>query len=160
MGVVEQSSGAVESQLSELEDCYGSFSINQRTIDVPTAQYEQKRERSGSEQIELHAKICNGESQVLHVNANGNRILPFTTESIGAKLESALREAVADRTGVQCQVDELVGVTILGIRDGDEPDRETIYQLAALFEGQPASGSLSDSALWKEYEPDSQPVYL
>lgn len=160
MGAVEHSSGLVESQLSALEDSYDSFSINQRTVSVPTPQYEQKREGSKNPQIELYAKVTNDTSDVLYVDTDIHRVLPSTTASVDDGLEETVRETVKEKTGIECEVEGIAGVTILGIRDEDDTDRNPIYRLAVLFEADSKGGSVGENATWDQYDPDAHPVYV
>lgn len=159
MGVVEHSSGAVESQLSVLENSYGSFSIHQRTVSVPSAQYEEVRSLSGSN-VEVHAKVTNSSSEALHVSENGGAVLPSTVTTVEDSLETVVCSVVVERTGITCEVTELLGVTILGVNDRTDPERETLYRLAILFDARQVDGSTTENAVWKEYDQDAHPAYL
>jgi len=159
MGVVEQTRGAVESQLSALEESYGSFSVNQRTVTVPTAEYEQKRDRSGREDVDVYAKVHNEESEVLYVDTDDGRVLPSTETGIDEQLEGAARATVDEMAGIACEIRGIEAVTILGLHDGDDSARETIYTLAVLFEGEYIKGELGSKAHWQQFDPDDHPVY-
>jgi isopentenyl diphosphate isomerase/L-lactate dehydrogenase-like FMN-dependent dehydrogenase len=159
MGVVEQSRGTVESQLSVLEDAYDSFSINQRTVVVPTAQYERKHAASASNEVEIHTKVTNAESDVLHIQTDGTATLPSLTAPVGSDLEAKVRAAVVE-TGIECDVDGVAGATMLGIRDRNDAEREPLYRLAVLFEAHRQAGSINDNAIWKQYEPETHPIYI
>lgn len=160
MGAVEHSSGLVESQLSALEDTYDSFSINQRTVSVQTSQYEQKREGSENPQIELHAKVTNDASDVLYIDTDSHKVLPSTTATVDDGLEETLRTTVKEKTGAECEIEGIDGVTILGIRDEDDADRKPVYRLAVLFEARRRGGSIGENATWEQYNPDAHPVYV
>lgn len=159
MGVVEQTSGAVESQLSALEESYGSFSVNQRSVTVPTEQYERKRGRDGCEQVDLYIKVENDDSEALHVDEDGAAVLPSTETTIDTMLERAARTTVEETTGVDCRIEGIEAVTILGLRDGNDTDRETVYTLAVLFEASHASGETGPDADWQSFDPNDHPVY-
>jgi hypothetical protein len=159
MGVVEQSSGAVESQLSVLENSYESFSTHQRTVSVPSAQYENLRTFSESK-VEVHAKVTNDCSEVLHVDEDGEMVLPSTVTTVEDCLEKGLCSTVEESTGIRCRITEVVGVTILGVNDRTDPDRETVYQLAILFDANRVDGSTTERAVWKEFDPDIHPAYF
>ena len=159
MGVVEQTSGAVESQLTALEESYGSFPVNQRTVTVPTAEYEQRRDRSDCEEIDLYAKVQNDDAEVLYVDVEGKRVLPSTRVSIDADLERAACTTVTEMADVSAEMQGIEAVTILGLHDGNDESRETVYTLAVLFEGQHTDGSLSSEAVWREFDADDHPVY-
>lgn len=159
MGVVEQTSGAVESQLSALEESYGPFSVNQRTVTVPTAEYEQQRDGSDCEEVDIYAKVRNDDAEVLYVDADGKQSLPSTRASIDDKLERAARTRVTEVADISCEIQGIEAVTILGLHDGNDENRETVYTLAVLFEGQYTGGSLSTEAVWREFDADDHPVY-
>jgi hypothetical protein len=159
MGVVEQTSGAVESQLSALEESYGSFSVNQRTITVPTAEYEQKRDRPGCEEVDIYTKVRNENSAVLHVDTDGKRVLPSTSATIDDELEQTARTTVREMADITCEIQGIEAVTILGLHDGNDSGRETVYTLAVLFEGQYIDGTLASEAVWREFDADDHPVY-
>lgn len=158
MGVVEQTSGAVESQLSALEESYGSFSVNQCTVSVPTDEYEQKRDESSCKEVAIHAKVRNEEEEVLYVD-DGRELLPSTTTTIDAELEQVARTTVGDLAGVTCRIEGIEAVTILGLHDGNDGSRETVYTLAVLFEGEYTSGKTAENAVWKSFDPDDHPAY-
>ncbi|WP_436900921.1 hypothetical protein [Halovenus halobia] len=159
MGVVEQTSGAVESQLSALEESYGSFSVSQRTVTVPTAQYENRRGEDGCQQIDLYAKVHNEQSEVLHVEREGPTVLPSAETTIDAELERVARQTVETEAGVTCQIDGVDAVTILGLQDATDTDRETVYTLAVVFEAQYTDGAPDDPAVWKSFDAEDHPAY-
>lgn len=158
MGAAEQTGGAVESHLSTLEETYDSFAVNQRTVAVSSGQYEREQERSDCE-IELHAKVENDDGEVLHLQEDGSGILPSTLTTPDDSLEPTLQEAVQESTGIDCAITSISSVTILGVRDAAETDRDPVYRLAAVFEGEHDGGSLNEDAEWKQFEMSSHPVY-
>jgi hypothetical protein len=159
MGVVEQTSGAVESQLTSLEETYGSFSVNQRTVAVPTAQYERRCGENGCERIDLYAKIHNDAAEVLHVEPEGTTVLPSAETTIDADLEQIARETVASEAGIDCRIEGLEAVTILGLQDGADTDRETVYTLAVLIEGHSTDGTPDSDAVWESFDAGDHPAY-
>jgi len=159
MGVVEQSGGAVESQLSALEEAYGSFSVNQRTVTVPTAQYENRCGEDGCRQLDLYAKVRNDHSEVLYVEREGRKILPSVETNIDAELEQTARETVESEAGISCQIESVDAVTILGLQDVSDPDRETVYTLAVMIEGQYVGGMPDSGALWAPFDAGEHPAY-
>ncbi len=159
MGVVEETSGAVESQLSALEESYGSFSVNQRTVTVPTAQYENRRGEDGRQQIDLYAKVRNEQSEVLHVEREGTTALPSAETTIEAELEETARETVKSEAGIDCHIEGVEAVTILGLQDATETDRETVYTLAVVFEAEYSDGTPDDAAVWESFDAEHHPAY-
>lgn len=158
MGAVEQSNGAIESQLSVLEEAYDSFPVNQRTVTVPTAEYERRRERNRA--VELYIKVRNERSEVLHLDTDHQPVLPSTTAPIDAPFDERLQSTVEQQAGVQCHVEGLSGVTILSLRDKNDADRETVYCLGAMFDAEHSGEADSDGAVWQEFDPGVHPAYL
>lgn len=158
MGVVEQTSGAVESQLTALEESYDSFPVNQRTVTVPTAEYEQERGRSGAE-VDVRAKVRNESAGVLYVDTDEGRALPATRTSLDGELEDAARTTVDEMAGVSCEIEGIEAVTILGLHDDSDEDRETVYSLVVLFEAQYTNGTLGPDAVWRESDAESGAVH-
>lgn len=148
MGLVEQSDSAIESQLSVLEESYGSFAVNQRTVAVPSEQYERVRERPARE-VELRARIENDSAELLHVDQKEGEVLPSTVTTVDDHLEGELRAEVETTTGISCRLEELSAVTILGFRDADVEERDTIYRLILVYDGVSAGGSIEQPAEWR-----------
>lgn len=159
MGVVEQTSGAVESQLTSLEETYGSFSVNQRTVTVPTEQYERRCGKEGCRRIDLYAKVHNDDAEVLHVEREGTTVLPSAETTIDAALEQAARETVESEAGIRCRIEGLEAVTILALQDGDDTDRETVYTLAVQVEATHTGGTTDADAVWESFDAGDHPAY-
>jgi ADP-ribose pyrophosphatase YjhB (NUDIX family) len=159
MGVVEQTSGAVESQLSSLEERYGSFSVNQHTVTVPQAQYEDRRGKDGCEQIDLYVKGRNDHSDVLHVEREGATALPSAETTVDAELERVARQTVEAEAGISCQVEGVDAVTILGLQDATETERETVYTLAVMVAAEHTEGTADEAAVWDSFDPGDHPAY-
>jgi len=153
MGAVEQSSGEIESYLSTLEESYGSFSINQRTVTISPEQYEQ--ERAKDDAVAVHLKVRNESGDVLHVEDGGSPALPSTTVSMDESLEPPAKAVVTEETGVSCRIEELSAVTILGLHDEANPESETLYRLAVLFEATLENDPGDGQAVWKDHDPES-----
>jgi len=158
MGAVEQSSGVVESYLSTLEESYGSFSINQRTISISADRYTEERTREAT--VELRVKVENEHAEVLHVEAEGSPTLPSTTVQMDEPLEATVRSTVAEKAGIECRIQDLDSVTILGLHNTDEEESETLYRLAVTFEATHEGGTAGDGALWKEEDSMGNPVFV
>lgn len=148
MGLVEQSDSAIESQLSVLEESYDSFAVNQRTVAVPSEQYERVRERPARE-VELRARIENDSAELLHVDHEDGEVLPSTVTTVDDHLEGALRSEVETTTGISCRLEELSAVTILGFRDAELEERDTIYRLILVYDGVSDGGSIEQPAEWR-----------
>lgn len=146
MGVVEQSQETVEAHLSVLGDSYESFPVNQTTVTVPTEQYRRERERADEGSVDLYTKVENDQSEVLHVENDGELVLPWTRTTEDS-IECVALDTVEESTGISCQLEGINQATILGIHDGDS-EHEAVYRLAVVFEGVPESGSPNTDAIW------------
>lgn len=146
MGVVEQSQKAVEANLSELDDAFGSFPVNQTTVAVPVDEYRRERERADRGCVDLYARVENDAAEVLHVENDDELMLPWT-RTTEETIERAAADAVAEKTGVSCRLDEVQHATILGVHPSDAED-DAVYRLAVVFEGVPVSGSTNTDAVW------------
>ena len=146
MGVVEQSHESVESYLSVLDDSYGSFPINQRTLAVSTGEYERECERASAGRVDLYTKVVNDDAEVLHLRRDDEVVLPSTRVS-DVPFEPVLRERVEDATGLSCTINGVDQATILGVVD-TENDRDAVYRLAVVFEASPLSGQKASDAVW------------
>jgi ADP-ribose pyrophosphatase YjhB (NUDIX family) len=158
MGAVEQSSGVVESYLSTLEESYGSFSINQRTVSVSADRYAEEHAREAT--VELRVKVENEDAEVLHVEADGTPTLPSTTVQMDESLEPTVRSTVAEKAGIECQIQELEAVTILGLHNADDEESETLYRLEIIFEATHEGGTAGEEAVWKEHDSERNPVFV
>ena len=153
MGAVEQSSGEIESYLSSLEESYGSFSINQQTVTVSAEQYD--REYTENDSVEVYVKVENESQDILHLDEGGEPTLPSTTVPFGESLEPMVKSTVAQEAGVNCRIQTLETVTILGLHKSDSGDSETLYRLAMVFEAKTPTGGGNERVVWKDYEPES-----
>jgi len=158
MGVVERSSANVESCIAMLEESYSSFSVNQTSISVSTAQYEQARAEARKDRLDLYAKVRNSDNEVLHVRAGDALALPSTTTGGKRSLEGAVCETVADRTGIECSITGVDRATILGISERGNEDADTVYRLAVLFEARHITGAVNENAVWQRTTIPPQPI--
>lgn len=149
MGAVEHSSGTIEACLSDLEQMFGSFSVNQTTFTVPPARYE----RLGANMdgcVDLYAKIRNQAAEILHVTRSGEDGLPHATGTPSESLVGTIRRQVRTQTGVTCVIDGIDRATIIGVRDAESHDRDACYRLSVVFNGFRRAGAPTDRAEWRE----------
>jgi hypothetical protein len=159
MGVAEQSREHVEDKLAELEAAHGSFDINQTTITVPGEQYASMRDRGNPEPVSMYIAVRNEEDDVLHVDGEGDLELPGVQTELDASLGAAIREAVQERTGVDCVIEGIEQVTIAGLRNGADPNAGTLYNLVVVFNGSYQTGVPTEEASWRQLDEDVQPAY-
>jgi len=158
MGVVERSSANVKSCIAALEESYSSFSINQTSIAVSPAQYEQACEEAREDRIDLYAKVRNDDAEVLHVQKQDAVALPSTSTAVDRSLELAVCDAVAEVTGVECSITAVDRATIIGISNAEDDDCGTIYRLAIVFEATRESGTANADAVWQRTAAAPQPI--
>ena len=159
MGVAERSREHVETKLEELEETYGSFAINQTTITVPGEQYTSMRERGNPKPIAVYAAVENEDGEILHVDGDDDSELPGRQVDLEESLESTVREEVRDSTAVDCTVDGVEHVTIAGLRNAEDPNDETLYNLVVVFSATHDSGSPADRATWVRLDEGLQPAH-
>jgi len=159
MGVPERSRERVEAKLDEFEEIYGSFVVNQTTITLPDDQYTRLRERGNPEPVAAYVAVYNDDDEILHVDAGGDHELPGIAAQLDESLVPALREEVADTAGVDCAVDNLDQVTIAGLRNTDDPDAKTLYNLVTVFHATHEAGVPAEEATWFETTESVQPIY-
>lgn len=143
----------VDEYLSELEVAYGSFSINQTTISLPSDRYESVREREPK--VDAYVRVHRDGSEVLHVNQNDDGNLPGVSVAFDGNAELQVRRAVREVAGIDCKIEGLERVTITGVRDADTPERDPLYHLTVVFTASYVGGTLDDHAEW---EPVTAPV--
>lgn len=146
MGAVEQSYEAVESYLSTLERSYDSFGVNQTTLAVEPRRYERERERALAGSVDVYTRVVNDSGEVLRVHRESDLVLP-ATRTATEPFERVARAAVEEQTGVDCRIDGLDEVTILGIRNRAN-GHDSVYRLAIVFEASPRTGSTNGDAVW------------
>ncbi|WP_152035115.1 hypothetical protein [Halobacteriaceae bacterium SHR40] len=148
----------MESYLSTLEESYGSFSINQRTVALSAEQYTEEDDREAT--VELQIQVENEDAEVLYVEEGGTLTLPSTTVSMDESLEPTVKSTVAEKAGIECRIQELDTVTILGLHNADDGESETLYRLAVIFEATHESGAVDEQAIWKEENTERNPVFV
>lgn len=133
MSVAEVSRDRVEERLVALEGEYSGFPINQTTLGVPSDAYERAGERCERGIVDAYVQLYNDDEDVLLVERDGEWVVPHgepvTDERVVPGTEAAIRRS----TGVSCSLTDLARVTILGVRDEDNPDRPPVYRLIAVF---------------------------
>ncbi len=151
MGIPERSRERVEDHIAGLEEAYGSFPVNQTTVTLPGERYgtvcERERETGGF--VDAYIQVRDSERNVLHVADDGETDLPGVRVAMSTRTEPAVRQAVRERTGVRCTVDDVARTTIAGVRNADDHDRGTVYHLVVVFSGQHVEGAPAEDAVWR-----------
>lgn len=150
MGAVETSYSVVENHLEQLGETYQSFAINQTTVAVATDRYEREKATSDPEVIEVYTRVHNDDSEILHVNDGDALELPRATTASVTDVEATARQAVEDAAGIECILEGLDAVTIIGVRDANDDSRPTVYRLIAVFDAVVADDTAATDVEWEQ----------
>jgi ADP-ribose pyrophosphatase YjhB (NUDIX family) len=154
VSIAESSRDRVEGHLTALEESYASFPVNQTTLGVATDVYERTREQCRKGIVDLYVTVHNDTEDVLVVDREDAWEVPNASPAASERLEAEARRAVEAETGVECSITDLERVTILGLVDENDADRETLYRLVAVFDGHAVAGSPGSDGEWRAQLPD------
>jgi len=146
MSVAEVSRDRVEERLVALEEAYSGFPINQTTLAVPSDAYERASRRCERGIVDAYVQLYNDNEDVLLVDRDGEWVVPHGEPGTGERVVPGTEAAVREVTGVECSLTELSRVTILGVRDEDDPDRPPVYRLVAVFVAETDGDGAADDA--------------
>ena len=155
MAVPDLSRDRVEERLGALEEGYASFTVNQTTLSVSPEAYERTRARSDAGLTDVYVQIYGEDGDVLLVEKDDGWVIPHVKPGLEESLELGTRRAVAADTGVECRITDLERVTILGVRDETDPERDPVYRLVTIFVGERVSGSPGEAVAWHSSLPDA-----
>lgn len=165
MSVAEGSRERVEDRLVALEEDYSGFPVNQTTLAVPRGTYERASERCERGVVDAHVQLYNAEDDVLLVEDDDEWMIPHIEPRASDRVVPGTERIIRERTGLDCGITGVKRVTILGIRDEDDPDRPSVYRLSAVFtaEGTREGESLAEEVpvgatediRWESTLPDS-----
>lgn len=150
MGVVARSREAVAERLAGLRLAYGSAPVNQTTLTVSGDRFARIAEQHSGGIVDAYVAVENADDEVLHVDTDAGLELPGTATTTDTSLERAARDAVESATGVVCELGDLQRVTIEGVRNGDDPEGETLYRLVAVFTARYLDGEADTDAEWTD----------
>lgn len=165
MSVAEGSRVRVEERLVALEEGYSGFPVNQTTLAVPRGAYERASEQCDRGLVDAYVQLYNDQEDVLLVEHDGEWVVPHGEPRASERVVPGTERIIRERTGVDCEITGVRRVTILGIRDEDDPDRPAVYRLIAVFtaqrirdvdsltENQPLGAT--DDIRWESTLPDS-----
>jgi len=145
----------VADRLGVLEQAYGSFPVNQTTLSVSADAYDRARERYSEGLADVYVQVYDETDDVLLVERTNGWAVPRVEPGVDDRLETGTRRNLAARTGVECRLVDLKRATILGVRDGGDPDRDPVYRLVTVFAAEHTGGSPRDGAAWHTDLPDS-----
>jgi ADP-ribose pyrophosphatase YjhB (NUDIX family) len=155
MGVADLSRDVVEERLGALEEAYASFAVNQTTLGVSPKTYRRARDHFTEGLADVYVQVYDEDGDVLLVEGDREWVVPSVNPPSDASLELGVCRALADHTGVECEVTDLERVTILGVCHEDDPDCATVYRLVAVFAARRTGGAPDDDATWHSELPES-----
>jgi len=131
-----------------LQERHGSFPVNQTTLSLSPDAYADAVSRAEDGFADVYVRVHNDDGDVLHVEHDGRPRVPRCVGNSAKPLVERACNAVHESTGVDCEIDEIVRVTIAGVRNADDPDAETVYRLLVLLDAVYDSGSLQNG-VWQ-----------
>jgi ADP-ribose pyrophosphatase YjhB (NUDIX family) len=155
MAVADLSRDVVEERLGALEEAYSSFTVNQTTLGVSQESYDRARDRCTEGLADVYVKVSDDTGDVLLVERDQGWVVPSVRPPASDSLEIGVARALAEETGVECRITGLERVTILGICHEDDPERETVYRLVAVFTAERTTGTPASDAAWHSDLPDA-----
>lgn len=136
MNVSERSEGWVADQLSRLTDEYGSVSVHQLSWTVPAERYHRVTEAEDGERAIAGVHVTNAENNTLLVRDRHNEwVCPRGPVDTDESLEDGAVRNVRETTGIDCTVEDVERITIIGISDEEDRDRPPVYCLVVRFVG-------------------------
>jgi hypothetical protein len=132
--------------IDSLQRHHGPFPVNQTTLSLAPEAYRDAVERASDGFADVYVRVENDDGDVLHVQTDGRSRVPRCVGRSTKPLAERARNAVREATGVQCVIDEIVRVTIAGVRNAANSDADTVYRLLVLFEASHAAGQARDGS--------------
>lgn len=148
MSAADLSGDRIADRLGALEDGWASFPVNQTTLSVSPDAYERARRRCESGLADVYVQIYDEEDDVLLVEGDDGWVVPHAQPDPDVSLERGTCRALAEQTGVQCELTALERATILGVRNDADSDVEPVYRLVAVFGADRVGGSPAPGAAW------------
>jgi hypothetical protein len=138
----------VSETLARLQERYQPFEVNQTSVGVPTAVYE---EVADAGHVDAHVSVRNDGGELLVRTDGGHTPNVQFDPDAAAPVDAPLEAAFEAETGVACTVEDLGEVSIVAVYDQSHEDREPVYVLEAHFTGHYEEGSIGEEGLsWSE----------
>jgi hypothetical protein len=144
--MVGRSTDAIGDGIESLQQRYGSFPVNQTTLSLCPDAYRDTVDRAEEGIADVYVRVHNDDGEVLQVEADGRQRVPRCVGTSERPLRERARRAVEQTTGVTCTVDEIVRVTIAGVRNAQDADAETVYRLLVLFDATYEGGTVRNGS--------------
>jgi len=131
-----------------LQEHHGPFPVNQTTLSLSPEAYHDAVKRATDGVADVYIRVHNDDGEVLHVETDGRRRVPRCVGESAKPLADRACRAVQEATGIDCVIDEIVRVTIAGVRNAEDPEAETVYRLLVLFDAAHDSGQ-TQNGVWQ-----------
>lgn len=136
MNEAERSEQWVTDQLDRLEEVYGSAPVHQLGWTVPPARYERAADADGIERAVAGVHVTNDADEVLLIrDGHDEWACPRGPVDPGESLEEGAKRNVREATGIDCSIDSVERITIVGIGDETDRERPQVYCLVVRFVG-------------------------
>jgi len=136
-------SGDVSRYLNALYDAYDHFDVRQTTVSVDRERFEAIADRPDG--IAVRVELESEGELIVRPDGDGWTLPGGVIES--APEPDAVAGAVERWTGIDCAIDELDRVSLVGVRcDG----RPRLWIVSATFSATVTGGSPGENAVWRE----------
>lgn len=163
MSLAHRSKGRVQAHLDRLSETYGSFECVERTWRLPSEGYERAVERFENGTVGgAGVWVSNDDGSVLLVRDVGDDgwSEPAGKVEPGERPEVTARREVAEETGIECTIDDVLLAQVVETLDADAPGRTPVYRLIVIFAGTSVSGEVTPAdgeiaaARWWDRHPE------
>ena len=151
-----RSSEAISIYLDRLYDAYDEFDVQQTTVTVSPGEFTTVATRGDSARVRVRVEGSDG---VLAVRSDDGWSPPGgTVETLSddwlagdptTSLETAAPKLVRRQTGIDCRVNDLLRLSLVCLQCEQSGDQ--VWEVSALFSGEPESGTPIEGAAWREH---------
>ncbi|MFC5970428.1 NUDIX domain-containing protein [Halomarina salina] len=139
----------VRSILSSLRGTYGHCPVRQTTISVPTTTYDRLRGLAERSVVDVGVRVNNARGESLVVRNEGGWTDPCGHVEDGESIEAGACRVFHETADFTCDIEGLLGITILCLTDASDAARAPIYRLGALFDGGRTEGTGCEECQWR-----------
>jgi ADP-ribose pyrophosphatase YjhB (NUDIX family) len=125
----------VENQLGRLTDEYDSSSVHQTSWTVPAERYDRIAGIAADERAAAGVRVTNDDEVLLVRDRRDEWSSPRGRVGPDESLEEGAIRNVREATGIECTVEDVERISMVGVGDETDRDRSSIYCLVVLFAG-------------------------
>lgn len=125
----------VRSELTSLRGRYGGCPVRQTTVPVSSRTYEQVRSLAERSVVDAGVRVRNARGESLAVPSGGGWGDPWGHVEDAEPIEDGACRVLRETADVGCDIQGLLGITILCFTDAGDDGQEPVYRLGALFDG-------------------------